>query len=73
MLLFADDVVILGESQEGIDHLFALFEEFCRGEGLTISKEKTKVMICGGGRANVMEGDKEGVVRLGSMELGVVT
>jgi hypothetical protein len=48
ILLFADDVVLMATTPGGLETLFRAFAGFCRTNRLTISQEKTKVMIFGG-------------------------
>ena len=44
-MLYADDIVLISESQEGLQcHLGAL-DEFCMQRGMTVNLGKTKAMI----------------------------
>lgn len=43
-LQFADDVILLSESQSGMSKLIAKFEEYCMVNGLTINPSKTEVL-----------------------------
>ena len=54
ILLFADDVVLLSWSREGLARLFEAFAAFCKANHLTISQEKTKVMVIRGDGASSM-------------------
>ena len=45
ILLFADDVVLLAWTHEGLETLFVAFREFCRTNCLTISAAKTVAML----------------------------
>lgn len=45
ILLFADDVVLLARTLEGLGHLFESFSTFCSSNHLRISRAKTQVMV----------------------------
>ena len=45
MLLYADDIILVSDTEEGLQqHLFAL-DDFCAQKGLTVNLGKTKAMI----------------------------
>ena len=45
VLLYADDIILVSDTQEGLQqHLFAL-DDFCAQKGLTVNFGKTKAMI----------------------------
>ena len=45
VLLYADDIILVSDTQEGLQqHLFAL-DDFCAQKGLTVNLGKTKAMI----------------------------
>jgi hypothetical protein len=44
VLLYADDIVILSLSSEGLQLLLGALSQFCQERGLTVNLEKTKVM-----------------------------
>ena len=41
LLLFADDVALIGRSPEGLEHLFLAFRDFCTASRLTINQDKS--------------------------------
>ena len=45
IIMFADDLVLLADSSEGLQQSPSVLQEYCRVWQLTISTEKTKVMI----------------------------
>ena len=45
LLLFADDMVILGSSQQDLQNSLNLLYEYCQKWGLTVNTDKTKVLI----------------------------
>jgi len=47
LLLFADDVALVAQTQEGLERLFLAFREFCTTHRLTINGDKTHVMVVG--------------------------
>jgi hypothetical protein len=47
LLLFADDVALVAQTQEGLERLFLAFREFCSTHRLGINGSKTHVMIVG--------------------------
>jgi len=47
LLLFADDVALVAQTQEGLERLFLAFSEFCCTHRLTINGSKTHVMEVG--------------------------
>lgn len=47
MLLFADDVVLLSHTLDGLRHQFSLFSDFCKANDLVISCDKTKLLTTG--------------------------
>ena len=53
MLLYADDIVIMSETEEGLKHGLFLLENYCDRWKLTVNATTTKVMIFRkGGRVN---------------------
>lgn len=48
ILLFADDVVLIAHSYQGLSAIYGAFKSFCIQHRLTISVEKTKAMITKG-------------------------
>ena len=46
-LLFADDLVLLSSTREGLQAMLGTLERFCRRTGLTINMDKTKVVPFG--------------------------
>ena len=47
-LLYADDLVLCGESEEDLRPMVGRFAEVCRGRGLKVNAGKNKVMLLGG-------------------------
>ena len=47
-LLYADDIVLMSESNEGLRYKFIKWKEDFESKGLKVSLWKTKVMISGG-------------------------
>ena len=47
LLLYADDIVIMSETEEGLKHGLCLLENYCDRWKLTVNATKTKVMILG--------------------------
>ena len=47
-LLYADDVVLCGESEEGLRAMVGWFVEVCRLRGLKINAGESKVMVING-------------------------
>ena len=45
ILLFADDVVLLAWTLQGLETVYVAFREFCRVNRLTISAAKTVAML----------------------------
>lgn len=45
ILLFADDVVLLSHTQEGMGGLYEQFVRFCEEAGLMISPTETNLMV----------------------------
>ena len=47
-LLYADDLVLCGESEEDLKAIVGCFAEVCRRRGLKFNAGKSKVMVLGG-------------------------
>ena len=45
LLMFADDVVLLAETQEGLQTSLHLLNQYCLTSALSVNTEKTKVVI----------------------------
>ena len=45
IMLYADDIVLVSESQGGLQRHLQVLEDFCMQRGLTVNLGKTKVMI----------------------------
>ena len=45
ILLYADDIVLISETPEGLESHLSALDEFCLHRGLTVNLGKTKVMI----------------------------
>ena len=50
-LLYADDFVLCGESEEDLKAIMGRFVEVCRRRGLKVNASKSKVMLLGGEEA----------------------
>ena len=46
--LYADDLVLCGESEEYLRVMLGRFAKVCRGRGLKVNAGKTKVMVLNG-------------------------
>ena len=46
-LLYEDDIVLCGESEEDLGAIVARFVEVCRRRGLKVNARKSKVMVLG--------------------------
>ena len=44
-LIWADDIILLSESDKGLDYMLKAMEGYCKGNELLLNTEKTKVMI----------------------------
>ena len=53
-MLYADDLVLTAESQEGVEALFGEWGALER-MGLKVNLEKTKVLVTGGERGEVVQ------------------
>ena len=49
-LLYADDMVLLATSAEGLQRQLDLLQQFCQQWGLTVNTVKTKLMLLSGQR-----------------------
>ena len=47
-LLYADDLVLCGESEEELREMVGRFAEMCRRRGLKVNAGKSKVMLLNG-------------------------
>ena len=45
VLLYADDIILVSDTQEGLEHHLLALNEFCAQKGLTVNLGKTKAMI----------------------------
>lgn len=52
ILLYADDTVILSESESGLQHALNVFCSYCKEWQLNVNVDKTKVLIFSKGRPN---------------------
>ena len=57
VLLFADDVVLVDESQAGVNSKLELWRQTLESKGFRLSRTKTKYMRCDFGGAAQEEGD----------------
>ena len=44
-LLYADDVVLISQSEKGLQHMVSALEKYCNSWGLTINTDKTKIVV----------------------------
>ncbi len=44
-LLYADDLVLLSPTAQGLQHSLALLEQYCEEWALTVNLDKTRVMV----------------------------
>ena len=54
-LLYVDDLVLCGESEEGLKMMVRCFVEVCRKRSLKVTVDKTKVTVLGGEEGMVCE------------------
>ena len=47
-LLYADDLILCGESEEDLRMMVGRFAEVCRRRGLKVNADKSKVMVLNG-------------------------
>ena len=45
IMLYADDIVLISESPEGLQRHLEALDDFCTHRGLTVNLGKTKVMV----------------------------
>ena len=45
IMLYADDIILISESQAGLQQHLNALDDFCTQRGLTVNLGKTKVMI----------------------------
>ena len=45
LMLFADDMVVLGKNEDDLQRSLNLLEKYCDKWGLTVNTEKTKIMV----------------------------
>ncbi len=45
LMLFADDMVILGSNQHDLQHSLALLKIYCDKWGLEVNTEKSKIVV----------------------------
>ena len=48
MVLYADDLVLMSETIEGLRNMFLKWKEFFESKSLKVSPGKSKAMACGG-------------------------
>ena len=53
MLLYADDIVFLTSSQSELQQLLDIFYDFCTTSELTVSMDKTEVLVFSRSRVGV--------------------
>ncbi len=56
-LMFADDLVLLSSTRAGLQSMLGALERFSRRTGLTVNREKTKVVVFGAHLKKAQEGD----------------
>ena len=47
-LLYADDLILCGESKEELSAIVGCFTDVCRRRGLKVNAGKSKIMLLGG-------------------------
>src|SRR5215469_2616061 len=76
MLLYADDTVLIGETEESLQRLVTSFDRICRKRKVRINGEKSKVMRVGDNGRILDMGIRIGRVRIKQVDcikyLGVV-
>ncbi|KAM1196328.1 hypothetical protein ACFX2J_022713 [Malus domestica] len=65
-MLFADDIVLIDETQEGVNAKLNLWREVLESKGLRLSRSKTEYMEC---KFSANGGQKELGVRIGDQEI----
>ncbi len=54
-ILFADDTVLIAESERNLQNLVTVFDSVCKRRKLKVNVNKSKVMICEQGRSEVVD------------------
>ena len=65
ILLYADDIIMFSDTKEGIQEMLNGVQEYNNLFDVSISEEKSKIMVLNG-----REQDQEFIWKLGDMELG---
>ena len=60
LLLFADDMAIVGKTPEDLQHALDLLLEYCNTWGLEVNESKTKIMVFRKGEG--LNGTKNGLL-----------
>ena len=68
MLLYADDTVLMGETEEPLQRLVKSFDRICRKRKVRINGDKSKVMRMGDNGRVLDMGIKIGRVRIEQVE-----
>ena len=45
VLLYADDIVLMSETEEGLQNGLSMLSDYCKSSKLVINTDKSKVMI----------------------------
>ena len=67
VLLFADEMVLLANNCDHMQHVLNVLDVYCNTWKLTVNCTKTKVLIFGGSRK-----DCKAIYKLGNMKLDTV-
>ncbi|KAM2797605.1 hypothetical protein COP1_002656 [Malus domestica] len=65
-MLFADDIVLIDETQEGVNAKLNLWRDVLESKGLRLSRSKTEYMEC---KFSANGGQNELGVRIGDQEI----
>ena len=58
-LLYADDLVLCGESEENLRAMMERFAEVCKRRGLKVNASKSKMIVLNGEEGLEYEGDSD--------------
>ncbi len=54
-ILFADDTVLIAESESDLQNLVSVFDNVCKRRKLKVNVNKSKVMVCERSRSEVVD------------------
>ncbi len=54
-ILFADDTMLFAENESDLQNLVSFFDSVCKRKKLKVNVNKSKVMVCGWSRSEVVD------------------